>query len=269
MVIGVLVVLTMLGGLNALPAQLFDYNTAQPWSSFIGTTALVLVLAIPVTLLTFGLWLALNAMRRRVGIPMLAGEPSRSTSNDMLISGLGLGGIIYAMTYLGALFPQSGMPTAPKTVLEEAVPFLAGITEIPGNALMMVAIMGIPILVVAALTPRWSLRALIAVVIVALMGAVVWSTGSEHYADPMSITLAIAGVAVALVALVVGGARSAWSWIVAALFYQALSALRETAYGPVWQARIAGALTVLFASVLIAAIARRTARTGQPSGILV
>lgn len=267
--IGVLVALSILGGLNALPSQLYDYNTAQPWSSFVGTTALLLVMALPLTLATFGLWLALGAMRRRVGIPMLAGEPSRSASNDMLISGIGLGGIIYAMTHLAALFAQSGIPPVPKTVLDQAAPYFAGITDIPGNVLMMVAVIGIPLLVVAALTPRWSLRTLTAAVLVALMGAVVWSTARENFADPMSIALAVVGVSVALLAIVVGGARSAWSWIVAALFYQALSALRETAYGPVWQARIAGALTVLFASVLIAVIARRTARTGQPSGILV
>ena len=264
--IGVLVVLATLSGLNAMPAQLFGYNTAQPWGSFVGATALGLVVAIPLALLTFGLWLALGAMRRRVGIPMLAGEPSRSASNDMLISGLGLGGIIYAMSHLGALFPQAGMPSAPKTVLNEAAPVFAGITDMPGNAMVMVAVIGIPLLVVAALTSRWSLRALIVVVIVALMGAVAWSTGSENYADPISITLAIAGVVVALVALVVGGARSAWSWIVAALFYQALSALRETAYGPVWQARIAGALSILVASALIAIVARRTSHR---SGIFV
>ena len=264
--IGVLVALAMLGGLNALPDHLFDYDTAQPWSSFIGTSALVLVLAIPLTLATFGLWLALGAMRRRVGIPMLAGEPSRSASNDMLISGLGLGGILYAMTHLGSLFPQSGMPPTPKTILNEAAPLFAGITEIPANVMMMVAVIGIPILVVAALTPRWSLRALIAAVIVALMGAVAWSTAPENYADPMSTTLAIAGAAVALVALVVGGARSGWSWIVAAIFYQALSALRETAYGPVWQARVAAALSILVAFAIIAIVGRRTSHR---SGIFV
>jgi len=264
--IGALVVLAVLSGLNALPSQLFDYNTAQPWGSFIGTTALGLVVAIPLALLTFGLWLALTAMRRRVGIPMLAGEPSRSASNDMLISGLGLGGILYAMTHLGALFAQAGMPSAPKTALNDAAPFLAGITDMPGTVLMMIAMIGIPLLVVAALTPRWSLRALAAVVILALMGAVAWSTASENYADPMSIALAIAGVAVALIAVVAGGARSAWSWIVAALFYQALSALRETAYGPVSQARIAGALSILVASAIIAIVARRTSHR---SGIFV
>jgi membrane protease YdiL (CAAX protease family) len=269
MLLGVLAVLAILGGLNGFPAQLFDYNTAQPWSSFIGTTALMLVMALPLTLLTFGLWLALGAMRRRVGIPMLAGEPSRSASNEMLITGLGLGGIIYALTHLGALFQQSGMPTTPKTVLDLAVPLFAGITDIPGNVMMIAAVIGIPILVVAALTPRWSLRALGAVVIVALTGAVAWSTASENFSDPLSITLAIAGVALALVALVVGGARSAWSWIVAALFYEALGALRETAYGPVWQARVAGVISIIVVATLIAVIARRTARTREPSGIFV
>jgi len=69
------------------------------------------------------------------------------------------------------------------------------------------------------------------------------------------------------IALVVGGTRSAWSWIVAALVVQALAGLREAAYGPVWQARVAGALTLLVASALVALIARQTARTHQSPGI--
>jgi len=65
------------------------------------------------------------------------------------------------------------------------------------------------------------------------------------------------------IALVVGGTRSAWSWIVAALVYQALASLREAAYGPVWQARGAGILRLLVASALVALVARRAARTRQ------
>jgi membrane protease YdiL (CAAX protease family) len=265
--IGVLVVLATLTTLNSLPTQLFKYETAQPWGSFLGTVALGVLVSIPVTLLVFGLWLALGAMRRRVGIPMLADEPSRSTSNDMLAAGLGLGGIIYAMAHLAALFPRAGMPATPKTVLNEAVPLAAGITDIPMNALLMVALIGIPMLAAVALTPRWSMRALMAVVIAALLGAVVWSSGSADDVDLVSVTLILAGVVVALVALVVVGTRSAWSWIVAALFYQALSGLREAAYGPVWQARAAGAFAILFASALIALIARRAAQARQSPGI--
>jgi membrane protease YdiL (CAAX protease family) len=265
--IGGLVVLATLTTLNSLPTQLSRYETAQPWGSFIGTIALGVLVSIPVTLVVFGVWLAFGAMRRRVGIPMLADEPSRSASNDMLAAGLGLGGIIYAMAHLGALFPRAGMPPTPKTVLNEAVPLVAGITDIPMNALMVVALIGIPILAAAALTPRWSLRAVIAVVIGALLGAVVWGSGSANDVDVVSVTLVIVGVAAASVALIIVGTRSAWSWIVAAFFYQALSGLREAAYAPMWQARTAGALTILVASTLIAVIARRAARTPQSSGI--
>ena len=263
--IGVLVALAILSALNSLPSQLFKYDTAQPWGSFLGTTALGFVTAIPVTLMLFGLWLALGAMRRRVGIPMLAGEPSRSASNDMLIAGLGLGGIIYSMTHLTALVvPRGVMPRTPTTLLDEVSPLLAGITDIPANALFVVALVGIPILVVAGLTARWSLRALTAAAIVALLAAVAWSFGSANDIDPVSVTLVIAGVAVVSIALVVGGTRSAWSWIVAALVVQALAGLREAAYGPVWQARGAGALRLLVASALVALIAHRAARTRQP-----
>ncbi|MDP9200370.1 MAG: CPBP family intramembrane metalloprotease [Gemmatimonadota bacterium] len=263
--VGVLVLLATLSSLNSLPSQLSRYDTAEPWDRFIGSTALGFVAALPLTLVVVGLWLGLSAMRRRVGIPMLAGEPSRSTTNEMLIAGLGLGGIVYAMTQLDALVPRGGMPLTPTTVLNEAFPPLAGIPDIPTNALMMVVLAGIPLLVVAGLTPRWSLRALIAAAIVALLGALAWSSGPASDFDPVRVTLVIASVAVVSIALVVWGTLSAWSWIVAALVYQALGGLREALYGPVWPARGAGALTLLVASALIALIARRAARTRRGS----
>jgi hypothetical protein len=48
-----------------------------------------------------------------------------------------------------------------------------------------------------------------------------------------------------------------------------LGALRETAYGPVWQARVAGVISIIVVATLIAVIALRTARTREPSGIFV
>jgi membrane protease YdiL (CAAX protease family) len=259
MLLGALVLLAVLSGVNSLPSELGTYETSRPWSSFVGTTALGLVMAIPLAMVVIALWLALAALRRRAGIPMLSGEASRAASNDMLIAGLGLGGIIFAMTRLDAVIPRADIPRTPTTVLNHLSPLLAGITDIPANVLFAVAGVGIPILVVAALTPRWSLRALMAAGIVALMAAVSWSMAPANEIDAVSVTLGVASTVVVVTALVVGGARSAWSWIVAALFFQALNGLREAAYGPVWQARGAGALIVLVASALIAIIAQRTA----------
>jgi membrane protease YdiL (CAAX protease family) len=264
-----LVVLSALSSLNALPSHLFSYDTAQPWGSFLGTTALGFAMGIPLALFILGLWLALGAMRRRVGIPMLQGDGSRSTSNEMLIAGLGVGGIIYAMTHLTSLVVPRGMiPGTPTTMLNTLSPLFAGITDIPGNALFGVAVVGIPLLVVAALTPRWGLRALIAGVAMALLAGIAWSLGSANDVGPVWAAILILGVVVALLALVVVGTRSAWSWIVAALTLQALAGLREAAYGPVWQARGAGALTVLVAAALIAVIAHEAARSRSPEPTL-
>ena len=260
--LGVLVLLTTLSGLNSLPSRLFSYDTAQTWGNFIGTTALGFILSIPLILFILGLWLALSAMRRRVGIPMLAGEPSTSTSNDMLVTGLGLGGITYAMTHLDALIPRTGMPRAPTTMLNELLPLFAGIADIPANALMMVALAGIPLLVVAGLTQRWNLRALLVLAVVVMVGVLAWTSGpaSDVDVDPAGVAMAIVGLAVVSTALVVWGSLSGWSWIVAALAFQGLGGLRNAAYGPVWQARGAGALAVLVALALVAVIARQTAR---------
>ena len=266
--LGALVVLWWLSSLNALPSQLFSYDTAQPWGSFIGSTALGFLMSIPLALVVFGLWLALGAMRRRAGIPMLAGEPSRSSSTEMLIAGLGLGGIIYAVSHLTDLVvPRGVMPRTPTTMLNDVAPLFAGITDIPANALFAVVMVGIPMLVVAGLTPRWSLRALMVGTVLALVAAVAWASGSINDIDPVSVTLIIMGVVIVAIALVIGGTRSAWSWVVAALFFQVLLGLREAAYGPVWQARGAGALTVLVASALVAVIARGAGRTHLRSGI--
>ena len=70
----------------------------------------------------------------------------------------------------------------------------------------------------------------------------------------------IAIVAVVSVAFVVWGSLSAWSWIVAALAFQALGGLRNAAYGRCGRRAYRALLTALVASVLIALIARKAAR---------
>jgi membrane protease YdiL (CAAX protease family) len=259
--IGGLVLLAILAGLNALPSLLASYDTSEPWDRFLGGTALRFATTIAFAMVPAALWAALNAMRRRVGIPMLAGEPSRSVSGDMLIAGLGLGGLNYAMTQADDLIRRSGMPRAPTTALDQALPVLAGIPDIPAGVLMVVALTGIPLLVVVGLTPRWNLRVLMAAAIVVLMGVAVWAGSQAGDVGPAVVGVVIASTAVAWIALAAWGTRSAWSWIVAVLSFFGLAGLRNAAYGFVWQERVAGALTLLVASVLIALIARRAART--------
>jgi membrane protease YdiL (CAAX protease family) len=255
-----LVVLATLSSLNSLPSKLFKYDTAQAWSSFIATTVLGVVVLIPAVLILFGLWLVLSAMRRRVGIPMLAGEPSRSASNDMLIAGVGLGGVLFATSRLTTLVPRVWMPDTPTTALGDVFPLLAGVLDVPMIVMMTVATFGIPLLVVAGLSRSWGLRALMVAGLVTLTGGAVWALAPASDVHPWAAVLAIARVAVVSVAVAVWGPLAAWSWLVAALAVLGLSSLRLAAYGVVWQERGAGVLTLLVAAALIVLITRRAAR---------
>jgi hypothetical protein len=107
---------------------------------------------------------------------------------------------------------------------------------------------------------------------VALLGASAWSSGVAGEAEPVRAILGVAGIAVMSIAIVAWGSLSAWSWIVGALAFQALSGLRNAAYGPVWQARGSALLAALVASALIVLIARRSSRAARadpaPEGAL-
>jgi hypothetical protein len=194
---------------------------------------------------------------------MLPSGPSHAASNEMLIAGLGLGAIIFAVAHIDALFPRASIPPTPTTMLNYEFPLFVGIPDIPLSTLMMVALFAIPLLVVALITRRWSLRVLCLVVMVALLGASAWTSGVAGEADSVRAILGLAGIAVMSIAIVAWGSLSAWSWIVGALAFQALSGLRSVAYGPVWQARGAGLLALIVASALITVIARRTGRASR------
>ena len=261
--LGVVAALAALAGLerlNSLPSVLFSYDTSEPWGNFISSTAVGFLTVIIGALFVFGVWLALNAVRRRVGIPMLAGAPSRATSNDMLLVGLGLGSICFALARYASLLPSRGMPRPPSTLLTLEIPLLGGLTNIPADAMMAVAAIAIPILVVVGITRRWALRALIAAAVVGLLIGTVASLSppTNNDLDAGRIVAGLVLLAAASFAIYSWGSLNAWSWIVAALVYLGLDALRNAVYSPTWQAHGAGALGVVVVMVLIAAIARRT-----------
>jgi membrane protease YdiL (CAAX protease family) len=258
--IGGLALLTTLSNLNKLPSHLSSYDTAQPWSTFLGTTALTVLQPFVFTLMLLGVVLVLDALRRRIGIPMLPGEPYPSPRTDMLIAGLGLGGIIYSVSDLGRLGSRGGIPPVPTTELDTAIPLLAGIPDIPTTAILGIGMIGVPVLIVAGLTPRWSWRALIAGTITVLVGVIAWAFEPTVDVDAAGLTLLIVIVLLLMLAISVWGRVSAWSWIVAALAYQALRASSDTVYGPEWQTRVAGVLSVVVAGALIVLIARRSSR---------
>jgi hypothetical protein len=262
--IGALFVLATLSSLNSLPSQLSTYDTAEPWSTFLGTTALGFLEAIVFPLTVVALLYVLDALRRRLGIPMVPAGTWRSARTDILLMGLGLAGLVYAVSGLDALIPAGGMPSMPSTNLDELVPFLSRVPDTPATVIAGVAMLGIPILVVSGLTPRRSWRALIALIVVTLVAVIAWSFTPTDDLDPLGLALLILTFVVTAAAVRVWARRSAWAWFVAALFYQVLEGLRDAMYRPEWQSRVAGVLSVLLATTLIMVIVRRAVR--RPAG---
>ena len=261
MLVGALVVLAVLGDLNSLPSVLFAYDTSEPWTRFIGTKALGFISAVPLSLVVLGFWLVLGALRRRVGIPMLAESVSPAASNDALAAGLGLGSLVYLTSRVSEALQRVGIARPPTTMLDDALPMFGGLASLPASTMMMVAVVGIPILVVAGITRSWALRAVIAAVMLSLAIAAMVAVAPSNDADPVRVSVLVGMMAVVAVAFYAWGTLSAWSWIVAALVQQGLGGLRAMMYAPVPQERMASALMLGFACLLIGFVVRRTRST--------
>lgn len=204
---------------------------------------------------------------------MLRDAESGKATRDMLVAGLGLGAMVFAMVRLESLVPLGTVeriPPAPATLLDRALPWLGDVPSIPSSAIITVALVGIPILVLAGITQRWALRALIAAIALALVAATAIAFAPPGEADPVRIILAGVRMGAIALALYYWGRLSAWSWLVAAIVFSSLGGLRSAVYAPTGQEQVAGALTLFVASVLIAIIVRhksarvRTASRRQP-----
>jgi hypothetical protein len=264
--VAMLAVLMLLSTVNSLPSQLYSYDTAEPWSNFLGSTALGFVAPLIFALVTFGLWRGLDALRRRVGVPMRPHEASPTMRADVLVAGIGLGGLAYALSGILTLLARQRLPSAPSTNLDALVPPLAGVPDLPGAAVMTVVMLALPMMVVAGITRRWAFRVLIAALVVALLGVAAWATGpSEGDVDPLLLAGGVVAAALLAAACLAWGSRAAWSWIVAALAFQALEGLRGATHAAVWEGRVAGALLVVFATALIVLIGRRVSATERRS----
>jgi hypothetical protein len=247
----VLSVLGILDQLNGLPSSLASYDTSEPWGRFLGTTAMGFISVIPMSLFVLGVWLAMSALRRRVGIPML-GTDRRET----LVAGLGLGAMSFVAVGLPALVARSEVPPTPSTTLDLAVPLLDHLAGIPSGALMMVALAAIPVLVLLGISPRWRVRLLILAVALGLGVAALALAPSSGAVNPARVAAGVGALGLVSLAIYLWGGVSAAAWVVAALALEGLGGLRDAVYAPTSQEQVAGVLTVVVVVALVFAVWR-------------
>ncbi|MFI5245884.1 MAG: hypothetical protein ACHQQR_11690, partial [Gemmatimonadales bacterium] len=257
--IGALALLGVAESLNSLPQQLFSYDTSVMWRTFVAKTSVQVLLAVFPALIVYGLWLVVGALRRRAGIPLIvpAVQRSHGREHDVLLAGLGLGGTL-ALVQLGAPFAMdSGLPAVPQTVLALALPWLGDALSIPMGVVTGVAGFAIPALVIAGLSNKGVVRALLITVLLALLGGTVASVGGthpEHRAFALVFGLLALGGGAA--AITWWGRLCAWSWVIGVLASRAFEALHEAAGAPTTNGRVAGAVSLAVAVSLLFAIAR-------------
>jgi hypothetical protein len=251
--VGVLTLFAMAASLNDLPGRLFSYDTSMPWSIWLGGNAVAVLLSGVGALVAYGLWLLLSALRRRVGIRLLPGEDGREVRHDVLLAGLGLGALV-VLAGLGLRLANRGdVAQPPGTILNQSLPLLTGALAAPLDVVMTVTAMGIPLLAVAGIARRRSLRVLAAALLVIPMMVVLW-TMAPAAANPAVRAVVPTGVGLVAVLLAVRwwAPYSGWSWVVAAIVDVGLSALWSATHSVTSVERGSGALAVVMALGLLA-----------------
>jgi hypothetical protein len=265
-IIGTLWALGIAQALNALPRTLFAYDTAVPWRTFVATAAVGVVVTVFPALIVYALWLLVGALRRRVGIPLAPGALAEGR-NDALLAGLGLGGTLALVELLAPLATAGGIPEPPQTLLDLALPWLGTALSTPVAAIVGTAVFAIPALVIAGLSARRSVRAVLVVLALALLGGVTLSAGGAHPAHAVvGAVFAVAALAAAGGAVARWGTVCAWSWVIALLTERAIRALREAWRAPTAPEHVAGVLSVVVAMFLVCVLARLTHGGTTPRG---
>ena len=249
--------LSVLGNLNSLPSSLFSYDTTEPWARFTGTRALSFIAAIPLALFIYGLVLATNGLRQRVGIPVRPAAATVSGTREILVAGLGLGAVAFAASALPRLVPSSGIPPVPSTSLNDAVPAVSGILGLPVGALMVVVGVAIPLLVIGALARRWRYRILLAIALVTPMMIAAFAVARPAETSGTRVWLGLGMTAFLAAAVYAWGAVSVLSWFVAALAMRGLEALHELTHAATLTASVEHALVIMASGICIFLLARR------------
>jgi hypothetical protein len=263
--------LSLVQALDALPDALFQYDTSVPWTNFVSSTAVGLVLAVVPAIVATGLWMMLGAIRRRAGIPERPAVANTSRPNDLLVAGVGLGSMFALAGLAATTLSAAGVPPAPTTVLDRAVPALGDALGMPLSIVMSVAALAIPALVIVAMSRRAGVRALLGLLALALVGAVALASA------PGRPDVSLAGVLVGS-ALVAGSYAAlrwwaplcAWAWILAALVQRGVTALHLLVHAPTTTERVAALVTIAVAAALGIVVVRRAATPPeQPAAVRV
>ena len=254
--------------MQALPSSLALYDTAVPWRTFIASVAGTQLVSLVAVFIIAAFWMLANGMRRRAGIPLVAGRNAEGALSADLTAALVLGGVPVVTGFLGRLMQGDGAAVAPGTTLDVVAPILSPALGVVPNALTLLLVVSIPALALMLLAEGRAARLAGVVAFLVLVGGAFLAIRVTGERDVGVITLAVPFVRVALVVLAIAavGRVSVLSWLLGALFFTALGAVTSAIHAPTGVERVGGLLAVLLAASLMVAGERLSRRSsGQPA----
>ena len=252
--------------LNGMYTTLYLYDTATPWSTFVTEKGIGIALAFVPALMIWGLWLVLDSLRRRVGIPLLGDGPADSRRRDALVAGLGLGSIFTLLQRVSAFAAAQEIAGAPQTVLDQVVPALSGVLGTLAFVAMVVPLVAIPGLTIAGISRRRSVRISLWILMITLVaGAGASAAEFTYWPGATAVAVGVESLVVLLWALRTWGSACAWSWIVAALVNRALAGAHVALHAASSSETLAGALGIATSLALLALALRRMKASDAPS----
>lgn len=235
-----------------LPRSLLQYDTAMPWDRFVGETALGLGLSLVGVFLIGALWLLVNALRRRVGIPLMAQGDGETPGRELLLAGLGLGSaLVLVQQGTGWVFSPR-IPDAPATLLDQLAPVLAHAISVGPGAAVGVPLLAIPVLAILGGVARRG-RALLLALLMLVTLAVIAGPARDQVRESgiVGLLVALAAPIGVFLALQRWGGVSVASWVVAAFAVHAFEALRMAVYAPTTPERVAGVVSLVLTALLV------------------
>jgi hypothetical protein len=260
-------VLSIVSSLNGLPVQLASYDTAETWRAFVANTGLTTLVSLVLVAFIVGLWMAFDGLRRRVGIPLFPHDDAPWPNT--VAAAIGLAGLQAAIGGASTWFMTPGIPDAPTTSLDVAVPALAGALSLPLGIAMGVLFVAIPAMVILLLVRTTRSRVALTLALGALGGGAVLAIGGRTpAAHPLVLaTIALISLPAMFYALRAYAATSAATWALCVTLQMALGATRSAIDAPTMTERI-GAVVTLAALAGIVLLERRlvAAQARPPAG---
>ena len=254
---------------QALPSALALYDTAVPWSTFVASMAGTQLVSLVGVLIFAAFWMLANGMRRRAGIPLVAGGADGGLSHD-LKAALVLGGVPAVTRLVGRLTADDGSAVTPGTTLDVLAPVLMPVLGILPNVLTLLLAASIPALALTMLAESRAARLAGVAAFLGLAGGAVLAMRLIGDSNVSIIDLAVSGVRASLIVLAIAavGRVSVLSWFQGALFFTALGTVAVTLRASTGIERLGGLLATLVALILIVmadVLSRRSSTTASPA----